>query len=230
MSTLASVIVSDVIANRPAAGISGRLFVSTDEGKLYRDNGSSWDNVVTATTPGPNPGMVLLERHVASGSSSLLFTTWPSSTYDKFEVHFDNLLPSVSGVTDIRLLFSTNGGSSYDTSGIYQHQAMFAFSGGVPAEAHATADTGCVLATSIGNTATGGGICARLTLWNPASTTLYKRLEGWLNNYSDGLAGMVISQRSYIYKNATAVNAFKVLPSSGNLASGSVSIYGLTKV
>lgn len=50
MSTLASVIERDVIANRPAAGIAGRVFFSSDESKTYRDNGASWDNVSDAGT------------------------------------------------------------------------------------------------------------------------------------------------------------------------------------
>jgi len=32
----------DVIANIPAAGIRGRWFFATDEGLMYRDNGSTW--------------------------------------------------------------------------------------------------------------------------------------------------------------------------------------------
>lgn len=35
-------IYSDVFANRPAAGYTGRLFVSTDTNELYRDTGTSW--------------------------------------------------------------------------------------------------------------------------------------------------------------------------------------------
>lgn len=34
---------SDTLANRPAAGYLGRLFISTDTLDIYRDNGTSWD-------------------------------------------------------------------------------------------------------------------------------------------------------------------------------------------
>jgi hypothetical protein len=34
---------SDLFANRPAAGIVGRIFISTDTNLLYRDNGTTWD-------------------------------------------------------------------------------------------------------------------------------------------------------------------------------------------
>ncbi len=46
MSTLASVIIRDVIASLPAASIPGRLFISSDTHVVLRDNGTSWDNVV----------------------------------------------------------------------------------------------------------------------------------------------------------------------------------------
>ena len=34
---------SDVFANRPTAGITGRVFISTDTYEFYRDNGTTWD-------------------------------------------------------------------------------------------------------------------------------------------------------------------------------------------
>ena len=36
-------ILSDVLANRPVAGTSGRWFLGTDTSLLYRDNGAGWD-------------------------------------------------------------------------------------------------------------------------------------------------------------------------------------------
>ena len=50
MSTLASVIVEDLIANQPAAGIPGRLFFASDTGAKYRDNGTTWDLLTEAQT------------------------------------------------------------------------------------------------------------------------------------------------------------------------------------
>jgi hypothetical protein len=44
---LGNVILINVFASRPAAGIEGRLFFATDTGASYRDNGSSWDAVAT---------------------------------------------------------------------------------------------------------------------------------------------------------------------------------------
>lgn len=48
MALFSTAILRDEIANRPAAsaGTTGRLFISTDESKIYRDNGSTWDEIV----------------------------------------------------------------------------------------------------------------------------------------------------------------------------------------
>lgn len=43
MSTIAQMILRDVIGSRPAASIPGRIFYATDTNAFYRDNGASWD-------------------------------------------------------------------------------------------------------------------------------------------------------------------------------------------
>ena len=48
MSTLQSVIVRDVIASRPSAGVAGRLFIATDTGVVSRDNGTTWNDLTIA--------------------------------------------------------------------------------------------------------------------------------------------------------------------------------------
>jgi len=45
---------SDVLANRPAAGFIGRLFVSTDTLEIYRDNGVTWDLIGGGGGPAVN--------------------------------------------------------------------------------------------------------------------------------------------------------------------------------
>ena len=55
---------SNTIANRPAAGQTGRLFVSTDTLVLYRDNGTSWQ-VVSATGSTQN-----LEQTTTNGNTT----------------------------------------------------------------------------------------------------------------------------------------------------------------
>jgi len=65
---LESVILHDLIANQPAAGIVGRLFFASDTGVAYRDNGSSWDVIVTGGGSLPN----FADDETVSGSG----TSW----------------------------------------------------------------------------------------------------------------------------------------------------------
>lgn len=46
-TTLGDVILYDILANRPTASIKGRLFFATDTSTWYRDNGTSWNAIIT---------------------------------------------------------------------------------------------------------------------------------------------------------------------------------------
>lgn len=72
MSTLASVIGRDTLANRPAASIAGRLFYNTTDSKLQRDNGSSWDDV--AETASSAAELLAYKAHTA-GDEAITSTT-----------------------------------------------------------------------------------------------------------------------------------------------------------
>jgi hypothetical protein len=70
LSTLSSVILKDVIANLPAAGIPGRLFFATDAHEVLRDNGTSWDSVASWDSVGPSSAILgLVAVAPASGGN-----------------------------------------------------------------------------------------------------------------------------------------------------------------
>lgn len=56
---------SDIFANRPAAGVVGRIFISTDTLVLYRDTGTTWDEISGSTFSGS-----LAAGQVAFGSAA----------------------------------------------------------------------------------------------------------------------------------------------------------------
>jgi len=41
------VVLRDTLANRPAAGTSGRIFIATDTNELYHDDGTSWNKLLS---------------------------------------------------------------------------------------------------------------------------------------------------------------------------------------
>lgn len=85
MSTLAQMVIYDVYASLPAAGIPGRTFyvsgAGTNAGKGYRDNGSSWDQIVSAasgssplTTKGDVYGYSSVDARIPVGSDGDVLT------------------------------------------------------------------------------------------------------------------------------------------------------------
>jgi len=69
---------SNVFANRPAAGQTGRLFVSTDTFEIYRDNGTTWDLIggpgsSTITGTGTATQVAYFTSSQAIGSSANLY-------------------------------------------------------------------------------------------------------------------------------------------------------------
>jgi len=68
---------SDVLANRPAAGFIGRLFISTDTLEIYRDNGTTWDLISGGGGPSVNiynsDGTLLADRTMTMAGYNLVF-------------------------------------------------------------------------------------------------------------------------------------------------------------
>lgn len=69
---------SNTFANRPAAGQTGRLFVSTDTYEIYRDNGTTWDLIggpgtSTITGSGTATQVAYFTSSQAIGSSANLY-------------------------------------------------------------------------------------------------------------------------------------------------------------
>lgn len=180
----------------------------------------------TLTANGATGGLVLLEQHTASASASLDFTSWYSSAYDEYIIEIVSLRNSTA--SNLQLVMSTSGGSSYDTTvGHYEWEATYVFSG-------TTGRIGSQLQGSLTfrdvNTthASTGCTVGHIRLYDPANTSLHKMLLGQVM-FNDSTAIIVAMHWGGLYKDTGAVNAFQFVPSAGNLASGTVRVYGVAK-
>jgi len=109
-------ILAGPIANRPAAGIADRLYVSTDEAIVYRDNGSAWqvfltEDLVTISGVSPTDGTILVGNGTAFAGEpfygrrflkSSSFTASQQGTYifSGGAANITASLPALSGVSD----------------------------------------------------------------------------------------------------------------------------------
>lgn len=73
---------ADILANRPAPGVAGRLFVDTTNNVLQRDTGSAWVNI------GPQQGVYILDKttvtatYTTTGGGTLASVTVPGGLLD----------------------------------------------------------------------------------------------------------------------------------------------------
>jgi hypothetical protein len=179
----------------------------------------------TCTGGGGGSGsFVLVEEHTASSSAELDFTTCFTSTYDDYQVEVVNLVPASNGVF-FGIQFSTNGGSTYDSGTNYTWSGL-RFTSSASALAGSNAQ-GSIIITggSVVNTGTSIGLVGTIHMYDPLNGSLALQVSGQ-SSTNDGnvYAGFYVGS----YNVVAAVNAFRVLTSSGNIASGTVRCYGLT--
>lgn len=88
MSTLASVVLRDIAANKPAAGIAGRIFYETDTGKIWRDNSASWDDVTPTGGAVGGGASVSLTAQTASVATTNILTPAANGLFEVSVVQF----------------------------------------------------------------------------------------------------------------------------------------------
>ncbi len=178
---------------------------------------------LTGAVPG---GLVLREQRTASTSASLNFTTCISSSYDDYVIRLVNVVPASNAVA-LGIRVSTDGGATYDaTNGRYPSPGQYWYSAGTD---FSNATTTYFTLTINLSSNSAYGLTGSYTLSNPLDSTLHKLIVGQHTNFDSGLSAVIGWNRMGEYNQAVAVNAFQVLASTGNLASGTVRCYGVAK-
>ncbi len=219
--------------SHPSAPVSGYNYLyiisGSAHGGLYLEDsaGRKIGPFITGSSPSSGGALILLEQHTASNSASLDFTTSISSTYDEYQIEFINLIPVTDNVA-FWMRMSTDGGSTYDNGANYSDDHFLWRAGGAAPDGGA-GHTQIVLNFSSGiDNSSNWGVTGEIRLFSPGSTSLYKQISGKLHIY-DNAPFRTGQEVIGAYENATAVNAFQFLFSSGNISSGIIRVYGIAK-
>jgi hypothetical protein len=181
-----------------------------------------------ATAPEWASGVrVLLATKTASASATLDFTEFNNAVYRYYEFEMENAKPATDNVV-FSCRFSTDGGSSYDSGASdYTWAAMARSSAGDGSTGFAV-DTGLgISSTGVGNAAGESGVTGQMQVYHAGSASEYTRFAasgGYDNTIGNGCV-FTSSGRRTTAQDTTAVRFFY---SSGNIASGTIRMYGVT--
>jgi hypothetical protein len=140
------------------------------------------------------------------------------------------VLSSVIPATDSEAFWvrtSTNGGVSYDSGGSdYKSQQFHQNASGTITAAYTSGASSVILTPIDAGNDTGETLNICMFFYNPASTTLYKNMDASVVYVRDD--GTLVTAKVTGYRNATTdIDAVRFLFSSGNISTGTFTLYGL---
>ena len=172
------------------------------------------------------PSRVLLATKTASASASLVFTELNNATYSVYEIELTNVKPATDGVS-LYMRTSTNAGSSYDSGAADYAWGLTGTSAGSATQGASTGDVAIAMNTvvTVGNGANEYGVSGRMTL-RSAPAAVYTTTDGHVT-YWNTAGALVQVAVGGARLSAADVDAVQFLFSSGNIASGSIRLYGI---
>ena len=203
---------------------TGNLQVITPgtSGQVLQYNGASSLPTWVAAPAGGTNYLVLISSQTASASSSLTFTSGITSTYNDYFILLSSIKLSASN--PLQMQISTNGGSSYITSG------------------YLTAQVGILSTAASGTWANDVNATTYMVSMYMSASTVYGFSNIYLYNATsgsglvtmagDGCLALPGTSSEYVtlqgvYTTAsTTVNALKFIPSSGTF-SGTITLFGV---
>jgi hypothetical protein len=204
------------LPTRLAAGTSTHVLTSNGAGAA-----PSWQ-----ASGGGGGSLTLLEQHTASSSATLDFTTFISSTYDDYMFEIVNLIPATDSVR-CWLQVGTGGGPTYDSGNNLVWCGFRNYSGGSATAGAANPQIPLDSGQDIDNSAN-YGLWGSVRLFKPQSTAPMPKFTGEIG-YVDTSATVFAATVSGIYVGGAAITGVRFLMSSGNIASGTVRVYGHAK-
>ena len=200
--------------------------------ELVKYNNNSISSVTALGSISAGGLNLLATNNITSGVSSSSFTSNINSTYDTYIFKFINIHPA-SNNAHFTFQSSTNGGSSYGvtiTSTAFSTEHNEADSStdlSYQTSVDLAQSTGYQRITSSNENDNDNAAVATLFLFNPSSTTFVKHFIITGNTVAQ--AYTVGTHIAGYFNTTSAINAIDFKFSSGNIDSGVIKMYGLSK-
>ncbi len=202
------------------SSVDARIPVGADGTVLTADSGATLG--VSYQVPSGS-AYVKLATLTATGSASLDFTSFLSSSYGFYVLKFDGLVPSSAGAD----LWLRMGHGSVDTGNNYAYTGIFMGIGDsitpIGANTIARIDLAHTLSASVAAWGASGEV-----EFNDLGSARYKTCSEVTNSLvsSDSLYQW---ETSGVWKSTSTADTLSILMSTGNIATGQATLYGVTK-
>jgi hypothetical protein len=198
---------------------SGGIYEATYDGTQFQISGV--EPAVQAS------GLVYLGTYTASASSSIDITSKISSTYDDYVLILDGINPD--GNNALYLRTSTDNGSSWDSGGSDYKYAGTGYNTSAAAITYAS-NGASQIQLGAGNLQNNDdGINGTITLYNVNNTTKNKNIHAALSGSIQGSDLFAVINICGARMSTANIDAVRLIMSSGNIADGTVKIYGISK-
>ena len=183
----------------------------------------------TGTVSGAGGLVKLSTTDITSATATLVFNnTLITDTYDKYMIAYQGLSPATNSVY-FRSRYSTDNGSSFET-GTFRNGYVYSQVGtasatgsGTTASDYATSAYACP--SAINTHASGMYYIDGL---RDATLDLHIRHE-WIQRTATGGQYYYVSQEGYQYTKSVTMNYIEFSFSSGNIADGTFTLFGVVK-
>jgi hypothetical protein len=180
-------------------------------------------------TMGRGTGLVRIQTQIASSSAQIDFDIGFTSDFDEYVITLTNAIPATDGAS-ISARFSEDAGATFK-AGATDYVYGFAIgnvSGG--ANSGSSGDGGILVSGGMSNSATAGGCNGEIKIFGTSGASSNKHLTCLTSSPAQTtFAENIFSCAGRMKLDANAINAIRLLASSGNIASGTFTLYGVRK-
>lgn len=213
-STAGQVLQSGGASADPAYSTATYPTTAGTVGNVLKSDGT---NIVSSAFSG---NLVLIDTKTATNSATVNFTTGISG-YDQYVLKWTNVLLATNN-QQLGVQYSTDGGSNYSATG-YANIQLFSTGAGAGGANVGTTFATIMLGQSNGTATLPGSGQATFYDWNNSSNQKsFNSVTVTLN-----ASGFIPEQNTGYWTTTTAVNAFQLLSSSGNITKGTFKLYGV---